>query len=149
MSTYISLYGGTVTKNGVDGTKISENMSQHCPVRVSLNARLAESKAIKLALRCESGFQTNGDVVVSSKYYNGNGYVNSGGMTGRWKFALDNNYNESQALSNGNWQNSITITNTIGDRNVIFWAKASSETTDSPQKVTTTSITVTGEVQAV
>ena len=150
MSDFIKLYGGTVTKGGTDGTPISENMTQSNPMAMSLNAKVAEAKVMKLALRCESGFQTSGDVVVSANRYDGTNYVATGGNIDKFRFAADEGFDtDAKALANANWVNSLTISDVIGATNYTFWFKVMSDTTQTPTKDTSVSIHVVGTVEAV
>jgi len=149
MSDFIKLYGGTVTSGGTDGTAISENMLQTSPLKTSLNAKNAEAKAVKVALRCEDGFQTSGDVSVSAWRYDGTKYVNTGGNIDKFRFAKDNNYADAAtALANATWVTELTIDDVIDDTNYIFWVKIMSETTQTPQKDTSVSVHITGVVEA-
>ncbi|MBO6177828.1 MAG: hypothetical protein J6O04_01470 [Selenomonadaceae bacterium] len=150
MSEYLKLYGGTVTSGGTDGTAISEDMAQTNPVSASLNAKNAETKAIKLALRCTSGFQTYGNTTVKAYYYNGKAYVDTGGNIGKFSFAADNGYSDgADAIANATWTSSLTISDVIGSTNQVFWVKIASDATQIPQKDTTVSIHVEGVVEAV
>lgn len=150
MSEFIKLYGGNVTAGGTDGTPISENMVQTNPLSMSLNAKVAEAKAVKVALRCETGFQTSGDVVVSAYRYNGENYVATGGNIDKFRFAEDTGFaSDTAALANANWQSSLTISDVIGATNHVFWVKVMSDTTQTPQKDTSVSIHVAGAMEAV
>lgn len=150
MSEFIKLYSGTVTSGGTDGTLISEDMAQTSPLKLSLNAKNAETKAVKCALRCEEGFQTSGNTVIKAYYYNGTSYVETGGNVGKFSFAVDNNYASAEAaIENANWTATLTISDVIGQTNKIFWTKVSSDATQLPQKDTSVSIHVTGVVEAV
>ena len=61
---YIHVYM-TPTASATDGTQVSEGTGLQ-PISVTLNAtNNEESTLIKLALRCDSGFQTNGNITVS------------------------------------------------------------------------------------
>ena len=61
---YIHVYM-TPTAGGTDGIQVSEGTGLQ-PISVTLNAtNNEESTPIKLALRCDSGFQTNGNITVS------------------------------------------------------------------------------------
>ena len=61
---YIHVYT-TPTAGGTDGTQVSEGTGLQ-PISVTLNAtNNEESTPIKLALRCDSDFQTNGNITIS------------------------------------------------------------------------------------
>lgn len=95
MSTYLKLYAGNPTSGGTDGTEISQDHALTSMVNATLDKSSSESKAVKCALRCTSGYQTVGDVTVAPWYYNGTTFVNTGGNIGKWKFAADDGYGES------------------------------------------------------
>ena len=144
----IKLYAGEVTAGGIDGTAVSENMSQTNPLSISLDGKSAEAKAVRLALRCDSGYQTVDNVTVSAYRYDGENYVSTGGNIDKFRFAADEDFSsDADALANANWQTSLTIADVIGTTNHVFWAKVMSETTQSTQKDTTVSIHVAGAVE--
>ena len=61
---YIHVYM-TPTAGGTDGTQVSEGTGLQ-PISVTLNAtNNEESTPIKLALCCDSDFQTNGNITIS------------------------------------------------------------------------------------
>ena len=61
---YIHVYT-TPTAGGTDGTQVSEGTGLQ-PITVTLNAtNNEESTPIKLALRCDAGYQTNGNITLS------------------------------------------------------------------------------------
>lgn len=95
MSTYLKLYTNNPTSGGTNGTEISQDHVLTSMVSATLDKSSSESKAVKCALRCTSGYQTVGDVTVAPWYYNGTTFVNTGGNIGKWKFAADNGYGES------------------------------------------------------
>lgn len=126
---YINVYQGNPTEGGTDGTAISTDGAQTAPLVVSLDASQNEVKKIKLAIRCESGYTTQGDTVIQD--YND--------TNDRWKFSL---------TENGTYADSITISSAIGTSNVIFWAQASSSSDESPSRDTSVKLRVTTIIQA-
>ena len=110
---YINVYKNNPTEGGTDGTAVSIGGTYTDPVTVSLNATNNESKKVKLAIRCESGYTTTGNTTISD----------SGDTNDRWKLCL---------TENGTYADSITISSAIGATNVIFWARASSASSESP-----------------
>lgn len=110
---YINVYKNNPTEGGTDGTAVSIGGTYTDPITVSLNATNNESKKIKLAIRCESGYVTTGNTVISD----------SGDTNDRWKLCL---------TENGTYANSITISSAIDTTNTIFWAQASSASSESP-----------------
>ena len=113
-NTYINLYTNNPTAGGTDGTAISTDGTFTSPLTVSLNATNNESKKIKCAIRTEAGYVTNGNTIIHD----------SDDTLDRWKLCL---------TENGEYTNMITITEPIGNENVIFYAQASSVETELPR----------------
>lgn len=89
MGTYYHLYMYNPTAGAADGTKVSEDHAFTAPISAVLNASNNESKLIKLAIRCESGYETVGNVTVKKLYWNGTTTAETGGNLDKWKFAED------------------------------------------------------------
>lgn len=89
MGTYYHLYMNNPTAGATDGTKVSENHAFTAPISAVLNASNNESKLIKLAIRCESGYETVGNVELKKLYWDGNTTAETGGNLDKWKFAHD------------------------------------------------------------
>lgn len=126
---FINLYGGNPTAGETDGTIISTDGSQTAPLVVTLDASQNEVKTVKLAIRCESGYQTTGNTIIQD-----NNDTND-----RWKFCL---------TENGTFDDSITISNVISDTNTIFYAQVSSSNSESPARDTSVSIRVNCTIEA-
>lgn len=129
-NTYINLYMNNPTAGGTDGTAISTDGAYTSPLTVSLDASINESKTVKLAVRTESGYTTTGNTTISD-----NGDTND-----RWKLCL---------TENGTFTDSITIPNAITNANTIFYAKASSASTETPQTDHSVSLRVATTIAAV
>lgn len=86
---YFHLYMNNPTAGGTDGTQVSEDHAFTAPVSAVLNATNNESKIIKLAARCASGYETLGTTIIAKKYYNGTTEAGTGGNIDKWKFAAD------------------------------------------------------------
>ena len=127
---YINIYQGNPTSGGTDGTAVSTDGAYTAPVTVSLDASQSESKKIKLAIRTISGFTTTGNTTIAD----------SGDTNDNWKLCL---------TENGTYTDSITITTPITDANVIFWAQASSDSTESPSTDRSVSLSVTATIVSV
>ncbi len=121
---YINIYKNNPTAGGTDGTAVSIGGTYTDPITVSLNATNSESKTVKLAIRTESGYVTTGNTVIAD----------SGDTDDRWKLCL---------TENGTFTDSITISSAIGATNVIFYAKASSASSESPTTDRSVSLQVT------
>lgn len=126
---FLNAYQGNPTEGGTDGTIISTDGAQTAPLVANLDASQNESKKIKCALRCESGYTTYGDTVIQD-----NNDVND-----RWKFSL---------TENGTYSDSITISSAISTVNTIFWAQASSSSLEAPSRDTSVSVRVNTVIQA-
>lgn len=248
MGTYYHLYMNNPTAGAADGTKVSEDHAFTAPISAVLNASNNESKLIKLAIRCESGYETVGNVTIKKLYWDGSTTAETGGNIDKWTFAPDvstaaactytigtnaasldtitigdvsltagtdfavgtdasatatnlaaafnsksslyaatvsgaaitvtEKYagagnvlvaavttgtiaitngditasaaaDESAMTEKGVWADTLTFTDTIGDKNVIFWIKVISSTDEKPQKDTSTVIHTEATIQAV
>jgi len=127
---YINIYKNNPTAGGTDGTAVSTDGAYTSPVTVTLDAAQSESQKVKLAIRCETGYNTYGNTVISD-----NGDTND-----RWKLCL---------TENGTYTDSITIPSTIDDTNTIFYAQASSASTETPATDRTVSLRVATTILAV
>lgn len=121
---YINVYKNNPTAGGTDGTAVSIGGTYTDPISVSLNATNSESKKVKLAIRCESGYVTTSNTVIAD----------SGDTNDRWKLCL---------TENGTYTDSITISTAIDATNTIFWAQASSASTETPSTDRSVSLQVT------
>ena len=126
---YINLYMNNPTAGETDGTAISTDGTQLNPLSVTLNATNSETKIIKLGIRTESGYTTDGDVVITD-----NNDTND-----RWKFSL---------TENGAYSDSVTISAGVSTVNTIFYAQASSATSENPSRDTSVSIKTTAKITA-
>lgn len=115
----INIYAGNPTEGLTDGTILSSDQSYSSPLSLTLDAAIGETKIVKLAIRCQTGFATEGVTTISD--FND--------INERWKLCL---------TEDGEYADSIQIIDSIGDTNVIFYAKATSYTTEGPQRDRTT-----------
>ena len=120
-SEYINLYMNNPTADGTDGTAISTDGTQLSPLTVSLDASTNETKKVKLAVRTETGYVATGDVTVSDY----------GDTNDRWKFSL---------TENGTYSDTVIISSGVGSVNSIFYAQASSSSSENPARDTSVSI---------
>ena len=127
---YINLYMNNPTAGGTDGTAISTDGAYTSPLTVSLDASINESKTVKLAVRTESGYTTSGNTTISD----------SGDTNDRWKLCL---------TENGTYTDSITISSLITNANVVFYAQASSASTETPQTDRSVSLRIATTIAAV
>lgn len=249
MGVYHHIYMNNPTAGAQDGTAISENGAMTAPLSVTLDAASNESKIMKLAIRCEEGYETIGDTVVAPYHDNGDGsYSPAGGNVGKWQLAKDlsqagtlvttittnaaagdkvtigdasltagtdfevgttandtaanianaitskstlykatasnaaitvvekipgagntpalgaitgtlkmsttstknsSAVDETTMKASGNWASSLTISDSIGAGNVVFWVKASASSDEAPQKDASTVLYSIANIQAV
>ena len=122
MAKHLHFYMNNPTAGGVDGTEISSE-DETLPLSVTLNASVAESKAVKVAVRCDTGFLIDGDTEIYFK----------GTNAAKWKVAADENFADADtALSMAQWANTLTLAD-VAATNKIFWVKISSSADEDPQ----------------
>ena len=125
---YINLYNDNPTAGLTDGTVVSTAGAQTNPVAFTLDASQSESATAKLALRCESGYHTQGNTVISF----------TGTSAGYWTVC---------DTENGTYASSLVISNSIDATNTIFYVKASSASSETPNLDTAVSIQVVAKVE--
>lgn len=134
---HLHLYMNNPTVGGVDGTEISSG-TETLPLSLTLDASQAETKAAKVAVRCDSGYQVDGD---TSIYFEGTNAA-------KWQVAADDEYEDVEtALAMAQWASTLTISN-VAATNKIFWVKATSSETEDPQNDRTTDLIAEGLVIA-
>lgn len=137
MARHLHLYMNNPTADGVDGTEISSG-DETLPLSATLDASQSEAKAMKVAVRCDSGYEIDGDTDI---YFEGTN-------ASKWRVAEDDSYSDAAtALTYANWQNSITLAN-VAATNVIFWVKATSTSGEDPQNDRTVDLIAEGLVIA-
>ena len=137
MANQLHIYYGNPTSGSTDGTEASSG-TELSPIAVTLDASQAEAKAVKCAVRCDTGYYIEGNTTIS--------FV--GTNTAKWKVAEDNNYADAAAdLSNATWLDTIALAN-VADTNTIFWVKAMSSTDENPQNDTSVDVQAEGLVVA-
>lgn len=137
MAKHLHLYMNNPTAGGVDGTEISSD-SETLPLSVTLDASKGEAKAVKCAVRCDTGYQIEGDTEI---YFEGTNAA-------KWQVAPDNSYTDADtALNMATWANTLILA-TVAATNVVFWVKASSTTDEDPQNDRTVDLIAEGLVVA-
>lgn len=122
MAERLHIYMNNPTEGGKDGTEVSSG-TELAPISVLLDAGKGEQKAVKCAVRCESGFHIDGALAIK--------FV--GEHADKWKVASNNGYTVDMALESADWKDSIVLSD-VGDTNVIFWVKALSSADEQPQQ---------------
>ena len=132
MAELLHIYMNNPTAGSTDGTEVSSG-TELAPISVLLDAGKGEQKAVKCAVRCESGFHIDGTLTVK--------FV--GDHADRWKVASNNGYTVNTALESADWKDSIALSN-VADKNTIFWVKALSTADEAPQQDTSVDIQAEG-----
>ena len=121
MAELLHIYMNNPTEGGKDGTEVSSG-TELAPISVLLDAGKGEQKAVKCAVRCESGFHIDGTLMIK--------FV--GDHADKWKVAMDHNYTTDTVLTAADWKDEIALSG-VGTVNVIFWVKATSSSDEQPQ----------------
>lgn len=138
---YIHVYQGNPTAGGTNGTLVSE-ATEASAISFTLNAsNNEESTAMKLAVRCEVGYQTTSAGVTVDIVDN-----SASGKDLKWALASDN---AGSAGTFGAYGATLTLSGVIGATNVIFWVKAKATSDEAPQNDTNVDLKVEGIVEAV
>lgn len=132
MAELLHIYMNNPTEGGKDGTEVSSG-TELFPISVLLDAGKGEQKAVKCAVRCESGFHIDGALTIK--------FV--GAHADKWKIALHNGYTAETALESAEWKDRIALSN-VADKNTIFWVKALSTADEKPQQDTSVDIQAEG-----
>jgi len=137
MASQLHIYYGNVTAGSKNGTEASSG-TELSPISVTLDASISEAKAVKCAVRCDTGYYIEGDTTVTK----------IGTNAAKWKVAVDDNYADAaDALANATWLDTISLSS-VTDVNKIFWVKAMSDSTESPQNDTSVDLQAEGLVVA-
>lgn len=128
----IHVYKGTVTVGGTDGTQVSEGTGLQ-PISIGpLNATNNEESVITtLAVRCDTGFATTGDTVITPV----------GTTSAKWALSADGTTWSAYGAN-------LTISSAIDATNKLFYVKAKATSDESPANDTTVDIQVTAQIVA-
>ena len=133
MAKRLHLYMNNPTADGVDGTEISSE-DETMPLSTVLDSSKAEAKALKCAVRCDSGYQIDGDTDI---YFTGTNAA-------KWQVAADDNYTDADtALTMAQWASTLSIAG-VSATNKIFWVKASSLSSEDPQNDSSVDVIAVG-----
>ena len=137
MASQIKIYKDNPTAGETNGTLVSSGTNTDPIESGSLKANENEVGAsIKLATRCDSGFQTEGDTVIS---------IIDSESVDKWSLAPDSGGSPGTW---GGWGASLTISSTVGATNTIFWARARALDTEDPANDTSVQIRVAATIAA-
>jgi hypothetical protein len=127
MSSKIKIYKNNPTAGGTDGTLVSSgtglNPIESGAIKVPA-AGYQEGSWIKLAVRCDTGYET----VEDSSRHARISIVDSAKVT-MWQLAPDNS---GQAGTPEDWGEPLDFLTKIGATNTIFWARARVASTEEP-----------------
>ena len=137
MANKLHIYMNNPTQGLKDGTEASTG-TEAAPITVLLDAAKGEEKAVKCAVRCDTGYKAEG--VVTIKFV--------GASAAKWKVAKDNDYVIDTVLASADWQDTINLSS-IGENNVIFWVKAMSTSDESPKNDTTVDVQAEGLIVSI
>lgn len=126
---YIHLYNGTVTAGGTDGTQVSEDGAGTNPISATLDTAQNETKIQPVAIRCETGYTTSGNTVVSF----------SGTTANMWSVC---------ATADGTYGSTLTISDGIGATNTLFYVRAASQSGETLGTDTSVTIEVSYTINA-
>ena len=132
MANKLHIYMNNPTSRMKDGTEASTD-TETSPIAVLLDAAKEEEKAVKCAVRCDSGYKAEGAVTIK--------FV--GANAAKWKAAQDNNYTADTVLASADWKDTIAL-QSVGEGNVIFWVTATSTSDESPKNDTTVDVQAEG-----
>ena len=132
MAELLHIYMNNPTEGSKDGTEVSSG-TELAPISVLLDAGKGEQKAVKCAVRCESGFHIDGELTIK--------FV--GDHADKWKVASNNGYTAETALESAEWKDVISLQN-VRDTNTVFWVKALSSPDEQPQQDTSVDIQAEG-----
>ena len=137
MARHLRLYMNNPTAGATDGTEISSG-TETLPISLTLDANQSESKAAKVAVRCDSGYLVEEDVEISFE----------GTNAAKWQVAPDNSYSDADtALTMAIWGTTLTLAN-VDATNSVFWIKATSTVGEDPQNDRTVDLVAEGLVIA-
>ena len=134
MSALIGIYFANPTASGTDGTRASEGTGL-TPIAIGpLDTATNEvSSALKLAIRCDSGYKAATGATVTP----------TGTSAASWALAPDS---AGSAGTFGAYGAALTFGAEIPDSNVLFWAKAKSASAESPADDTTVDLVIAATI---
>ena len=139
----IKIYKNNPTAGGTDGTLVSSgtglNPIESGAIKVPA-AGYQEGSWIKLAVRCDTGYET----VEDSSRHARISIVDSTKVT-MWQLAPDNS---GQAGTAEDWGEPLDFLTKIGATNTIFWARARVASTEEPANDTSVDIQVAATIGA-
>ena len=137
MAQHLHIYMNNPTAGGTDGTEISSN-NNTLPLTIILDSSIAETKVAKCAVRCDTGYEIEGDTTI---YFEGTN-------ASKWTAAPDDNYSDSDAAVTNAAFASVIILADVSTTNKIFWVRATSVINEDPVNDRTVKLVAEGLVVA-
>ena len=129
MNAYINLYKDNPTADGTDGTVIATDSSATSPLEFTLDATKNEEKTTAIAIRCESGYKTVADSILSF----------DGTNKAKWSICQ---------TETGIFADTLTITDTVEQKNILFYVKATSSSDEDPSNDTSVTLKLSTKIGA-
>ena len=129
---YINIYNNNPTSGATDGTAVTTDGSYGNAIRVELDAAQSESKIVKLAVRTVTGFYADNVYITSET---------TGDVPQKWSFGLDPNDPTSFGTD-------LLLADAVVDTNTIFYAKATSSSSELPSTDTSEKLKLTATIYA-
>lgn len=129
---YINIYNNNPTQWGTDGTAVTTDGSYGNAIRVNLDAAQSESKIVKLAVRTVTGFSADNVYITSET---------TGDVPQKWSFGLDPDDPTSFGTD-------LLLADAVDDSNYIFYAKATSSSSETPTTDTSEKLKLTATIYA-
>ena len=129
---YINIYNNNPTSGATDGTAVTTDGSYGNAIRVELDAAQSESKIVKLAVRTVTGFSADNVHITSET---------TGDVPQKWSFGLD----PDDPTSFGS---NLLLPDAVDDSNYIFYAKATSSSSELPSTDTSEKLALAATIYA-
>ncbi len=143
MASKIKIYKGTVTAGGTDGDLVSTGTGL-APIESGVikvpTVDHAEGSWIKLAVRCDDGYETVEELSRHARL----SIEDSDGVD-KWQLAFDD---AGDPDTPADWGDPIDITDQIDATNTIFWARARVAHDEDPANDSTVDVVVTATIGA-
>ena len=132
MSALIGIYFGTVTAGGTDGTRASEGTGA-TPITIGPldTATNEESSAVKLAIRCDSGYAATGATITPT-----------GTTATKWALAPDD---AGSAGTFGAYGAALSV-GAVSDANTLVWAKTKAASAETPTNDTSVDLVIAATI---
>ena len=125
----LKLVTNNPTQNAKDGKLITLPTST-IPINIIVNTGEANHSLLKVAVRCDAGYQTTGPWEVS--------FV--GTTASAWSVADGALYPNEELAEAATYTSSLTLNSVVGDKNHVLWLKASTDGTE--ESVVDTSVSL-------